>query len=134
MELLHTLDTRWMTRMTELRRAHDAYIKGVRVRVEKAAHPSPDLRKATEDPEALLKISGLHKECLQVSEEKVSVARQAYDTVATALEKLTADLKRFEAELRQSGELAEEVSSSGRRGMQKLLHHSRSPHPLSSTA
>ena len=117
MELLHTMDTRWMQRMTELRRAHDAYIKGVKSRVEKAPWPMADLRKGTEDPEALARISVLHKECLQVSEEKISVAKQAYDTVATAMDKLGADLRRFEAELRQNGDLVDEV-----RGRERASH------------
>jgi nitrate/nitrite-specific signal transduction histidine kinase len=55
----------------------------------------------------------LREGLLQLAEEKCSVAQQAHDSVATALDKLSADLRRFEQELRVNGDWKEEV----RRGL-----------------
>lgn len=109
-ELLHTLDVRWIGHMTDLRKAHENYIKGVRARAEKLPKDgSVNVRKEAADEKDLAAVMALSAECRQVSEEKVSVARQSQETVTAAITKLEAYLRDFEEELRQSGELNDEV-------------------------
>lgn len=109
MELLHSLDLRWSKSLTELRKLHEAYLKQVRTRIEKLPRDgSVDLRKATAAPEALARIEALRAEVQQVGELKFTVAQQAHDTIKAASEKLALDLRRFEAELRSSGDLVDE--------------------------
>lgn len=110
LNLLHTLDTRWVMAMTELRRAQDAYVRGLRSRAEKLPKDgSVDVRRATEDADALARIAALSAECQQMSDEKSSTARQAYDSLSTSLNRLDTYLHSFEEELRASGELNDDV-------------------------
>jgi hypothetical protein len=123
-ELLHTLDVRWIGHMTDLRKAHENYIKGVRARAEKLPKDgSVNVRKEAADEKDLAAVMALSAECRQVSEEKVSVARQSQETVMAAITKLEAYLRDFEEELRQSGELNDEVRVASRRRWQ----HSTAP-------
>ena len=110
LNLLHTLDTRWVAAMTELRRAQDSYVRGLRSRAEKLPKDgSVDVRKVTEDADALARIAALSTECQQMSDEKSSTARQAYDSLSTSLSRLDTYLHSFEEELRASGELNDDV-------------------------
>lgn len=109
-ELLHTLDVRWIGHMTDLRKAHETYIKGVRARAEKLPKDgSVDVRRQAGDEKDLAAVMALSADCRQVSEEKVSVAQQSQETVTSVMAKLEVYLRDFEEELRQSGELNDEV-------------------------
>jgi hypothetical protein len=112
-DLLRVLDGQWVKRRARLVKAQDSYLKELHARVAKLPRDGSDLRKASEDPEAYAHIMTLREGLLQLAEEKCSVAQQAHDSVATALDKLSADLRRFEQELRVNGDWKEEV----RRGL-----------------
>jgi len=110
MDLLFVLDKLWMSNRAQLDAAQKQYLVDLRARLEGLPRDgSVDLRKATEDLNAEARLAAMHADVMQVSEEKCNVSKQVYDTVASALEKLTADLKRFEAELKSSGDWKEEV-------------------------
>ncbi len=109
-DLLRVLDAQWVRRRARLVKAQDAYLRDLNARVAKLPRDGAvDLRKATEDAEAYAQIMALRESLQQLSEEKCSVAQQAHDSVATALEKLSTDLRRFEQELRVNGDWKEEV-------------------------
>ncbi len=109
-DLLRVLDGQWVRRRARLVKAQDAYLKELHARVAKLPRDGAvDMRKATEDAEAYRQVMALRESLLQLSEEKCSVAQQAHDSVATALEKLSTDLRRFEQELRVNGDWKEEV-------------------------
>ena len=125
-DLLRVLDSAWVRQRSQLQRAQESYLKDLHVRVSRLPRDgSIDLRKATEDPAAYAQIQAMKDSLLQYSEEKCSTAQQAYDSVATALEKLSVDLRRFEAELKTNGDWKEEVS--GRLGCSGPLAVSTSP-------
>jgi hypothetical protein len=108
MDLLLILDQNWMATFSKLGTAREDYVAAVRARVEKLPRDG-NLRAASADPAALKVVTDMQDKCLQFAEEKVAVAQQAYDLVAVALEKLTVDLRRFEAELKANGEITEDV-------------------------
>ena len=110
MDLLYVLDKLWMSSRNNLEASQKQYLVDLRARLEGLPRDgSVDLRKATEDMNAEARLAAMYADVLQVSEEKCNVSRQVYDTVASALDKLTADLKRFEVELKSSGDWKEEV-------------------------
>ena len=109
-DLLRVLDASWVRRRSRLVKAQDAYLKDLHARLAKLPRDGTlDLRKASEDAEAYAQIMTMREGLLQLSEEKCSVAQQAHDSVATALDKLSTDLRRFEQELRVNGDWKEEV-------------------------
>ena len=109
-DLLRVLDGMWVKRKARLVKAQDGYVKELHARLAKLPRDGTvDLRKASEDPEAYAQIMAQREDLLQLSEEKCSVAQQARDSVATALDKLSLDLRRFEQELRVNGDWKEEV-------------------------
>ena len=110
MDLLRILDTRWMSHRHTADQLQRAYISDMRGRLEGLPRDgSVDLRKISEDSDALAKVMSTQQDLIQISEEKCSVARQVYESVSCALEKMAVDLKRFEVELKVNGDWKEEV-------------------------
>ena len=114
MEAILILDQHWAENFSKLSKEQQTYVAGVKARAEKLPRDA-GLRAASADPVALAAVTELRDRCLQYAEEKVSVAQQAHDLVSVALERLSADLRRFEAELKANGEITEDVRVWGRR-------------------
>ena len=117
LDLLHGVDVRWQTAMLRWRGVQEQLLTRARARVAGLPRDgSVDLRAAALPPgDALVaQCAALQATCAQLAEHKCAAAEAAEELVRLHVDRLDADCRRFEAELRARGELQDtEASAAG---------------------
>ncbi|GAX25018.1 SAGA-associated factor 29 [Fistulifera solaris] len=133
LELVQDLDRSYQSDLAKLQELYTAYLqqaeekvlqlevapmetgKGVRVIRKEDAEKAPiiipttaELMAYTYDADAMRQIEALQADCLQKADEKVCVARQAYEWIDAVVERLDDDLQALSKILQAQGEFQQE--------------------------
>lgn len=133
LELVQDLDGSYQNGLAQLQELYTAYIQqaeekilqlevapmehgpGVRV-IRKDGEPAPviipttaEFMEYTHDASAMRQIQALQAECMQKADEKVYVARQAYEWIDAVVDRLDDDLQALSKLLQAQGEFQQET-------------------------